>query len=491
MRFTPILVAAFALAGVPGSAVPARTGRVVSSSWHHDGILGTSADFTFVAASSASAARAERVALAEIERLRRVLSSWDDSSELARLFAVGALEHPSADLLTVLDRYTVWNARSAGAYSARVGELTTLWRAAAATGTEPAVGEIARVVRDVAAPAWRVDGSRLVALTAHRVDLNSLGKGYIIDRALRAVRDSVRDLRGALINIGGDIHVWGAAPTGGPWSVAVADPARHADNARPLTRLEVTDGAVSSSGDYERGITIGARRYSHIFDPRSGRPVDHLTGVTVIAPENATANALATSLSVLTPDEGLALVRSLPGVEAMLVSADGTVRRSPGFARYERPVAPPSAAAAVITAKLAIDVTPTVANRHQPFVAVWITDTLGKHLRTVAFWGDKPKFLHEMSKWWGLNRNDQPLIDAVTRATRPAGKYTLEWDGLDQKGNPVAASTYTFWLEVGFEDGAHSAKSVTLTCGRAPTTGQIPTAAAFTGAEISCEPAKK
>ena len=95
--------------------------------------------------------------------------------------------------------------------------------------------------------------------------------------------------------------------------------------------------------------------------------------------------------------------------------------------------------------KFAIDVTPTERNRHAPYVAVWITDTTGKHARTVAFLGDRPKYLHEMSRWWALNHADAPLTDAVTRATRPAGKYSLEWDGLDQKGNAVPAGPYMLW----------------------------------------------
>ena len=498
MKTVPALLALMCLAGahvsdgraaVPTApAVPAMT----RAAYHLDGILGTSADFTFVSASPRAADRAERVAVAEIERLRRVLSSWDDRSELAQLFATGALEHPSAELRTVLAQYTVWQARSAGAYSPRVGELAALWRDAARRGTEPATAETARLAREIAGPAWQMDGARIVALTTHRVDLNSLGKGFIIDRVVQAVRDSVPELRGALINIGGDVHVWGTPATGGSWTVAVADPAHHADNAAPLTRLALAGGAVSSSGDYERGFTIGARHYSHIFDPRTGRPVDHVTGVTVVAPENATANALATTLSVLSPEEGLALAEATPGVEAMLVTADGTVRRTPGFARLERRSSERLAAVApAITAKLAIDVTPTVANRHQPFVAVWITDTTGKHVRTLAFWGDKPKYLHEMSKWWALNKGDQPLIDAITRATRPVGKYALEWDGLDQKGAAAPAGPYMFWLEVAFEDGAHSAKSVTVACGKGPATAAIPTASAFTGAEVSCDASKK
>jgi thiamine biosynthesis lipoprotein len=506
------IAAAFALAlSVTGyspvatdhAAATARSVRRTSaghvSSSHYDGVLGTSLDLKFVAATPRAATLAERVALDEIERLRRVLSSWDNQSELSQLFARGTLEHPSAELVAVLSQYQRWSARSDRAYSARVGELSALWKAAEARGTLPDSAALAAVVREIEQPAWRFDDrtGHLIALTPHRVDLNSLGKGFIIDRALQAVRDRVPSVTGAMINIGGDVHVWGTAPRDGAWHIAVADPQHHADNAPPLARLAIHGGAVSSSGDYERGFRIGAQHYSHIIDPRTGRPVSHVAGVTVIAADNATANALATTLSVLPVDRGLALLQSVRGAEALLVTSTGERFKSPGFAAYEEagpratPAADAATAAPAFTAKLAIDVTPTVANRHQPFVAVWITDTTGKHVRTLAFWGDKPKYQREMTKWWGLNHTDTQLIDAITRATRAVGKYSLDWDGLDQSGAAVAPGTYMFWLEVAFEDGAHSAKSATMSCGATDASATIPQAAAFTGATVSCERVKR
>lgn len=489
---TPVARAPLALR--PGSAASAPRAATRSvRSFHRDGVLGTSADFKFVSASPAAADRAEAAALAEIERLRRTLSSWDSTSEISRLFATGSLAHPSAELVSVLRQYEQWNARSGHAYSARIGELSAVWQQAAKAGALPNDAALATVSASIAGPAWRIEpNGSITALTTHRADLNSLGKGFIIDRALAAVRANVPQVEGALVNIGGDVHVWGIAPTSSTWRVAVANPLNHADNAAPLTTLALTAGSVSSSGDYERGYDIGGRHYSHIIDPRTGQPASRVIQATVVASNNATANALATTLTVLSPDSGLALVRSVPGAEALIVTAAGERMRTAGFAKFETPVATATAPAvpAAIAAKLAINVTPTEPNRHAPYVAVWVTDTAGKHVRTIVFWGDKPKYLHEMSKWWALNHSDTGLIDAITRASRPAGKYSLEWDGTDQKGAPVAAGPYMFWLEAGYEDGPHSAKSVTLVCGAAEVTGAIPQASAFGGAEVSCGPAK-
>lgn len=495
MRFIVVSSMAFIVSAFVASPVastgPAAAVRPIT--YRHEGVLGTSLDMTFVTASPAEARRAEATALAEIERLRRVLSTWDAGSEASRLVRDGTIAEASTELRAVLRLYQGWTDRTGGAYSARVGELTALWKAASSAGRLPDSAELASAAAALRAPAWTIDDrSGRVTLIGHpAIDLNSLGKGYILDAAVRAVRRDVPSVRGGMIDIGGDIRTWGTAASGTSWRVGVADPRHPADNAPSLTRLDLGEASVSTSGGYARGYTIGGTHYSHILDARTGQPAGAVTGVTVVAHDNATANALATSLSILTPAEGLALIAATPGSDAMLVTAGGDVLRSPGFARYEARAIPPVRAAGTVQATLAIDVTPQAWNRHRPYVAVWVTDTAGKHIRTLAMWGDRPKYLREVSRWWSYAMNDAALVDAVARATRPAGKYTLEWDGLDQSGAEVPAGPYQFWLEVAFEDGAHSSKSAVVACGATPASGTIAAADAFTGARIDCAVAKK
>jgi FAD:protein FMN transferase len=462
-------------------------------SFQHDGVLGTSLDLQFVAASERDAARAESVALAEIERVRRIISTWDSSSELSHLVQRGRLEHPSPELVTVLQQYDRWHVASGEAYSARVGALTALWSAAAKAGHLPNAQAIATTVATIRTPAWRIDAvdGSITSLTSS-IDVNSLGKGFIIERAVAAVQAAVPEVRGGLVNIGGDIHAWGEAPAGASaWRVGVADPRDHFDNALPLIRVALTDRAISSSGNYERGFDIAGTHYSHILDPRTGYPADAVPGVTVIANDNATANALATTLSVLGPVDGLRLLATVPGAEAIWITREGRLVRSPGFAAYEisSPVVTP--ARANLGATIDVDITPTIGNRHRPYIAMWVTDTTGAHVKTLAFWGDKPKYQREMTKWWGAFGSDHDLVDAVTRATRPVGKYTFEWDGTNQAGVAVKPGPYMFWLEGAFEDGPHSLKSVVVVCGTTPATGTIASAAAFAGGTVQCGPAKQ
>ncbi|MEP6589917.1 MAG: DUF2271 domain-containing protein [Gemmatimonadota bacterium] len=460
----------------------------LSYSFRHDGVLGTSLDLTFVAESRADAERAELAVLTEIERVRRLISTWDPASEASRLQRDGRLTSASPELLRVLALYQVWGVRTGGAYSARMGPLVALWKDAASRGSEPDPFALASVVSQLRQPGWRVDQESGTVQWLHvgALDLNSLGKGFILDLAVEAVEREVDGVHGGLVNIGGDIRTWGPATPQETWRVAVADPRRPADNAPPLTVLRVGDAAISSSGDYARGFQVGGVRHSHIIDPRTGRPADEVIGVTVIASDNATANALATSLSVLGVRDGMALVASLPGVECLMVTSTGEVVRSTGFARHEVVAGRASETGPAIAATLTIDVTPAVWSRHRPYVAAWVTDTLGHHLRTLAVWGDRPKYLRELSKWWSLDGLTPELVNAVTRATRSAGKYTLEWDGADQAGTPLTPGSYQFWLEVAFENGAHSVRNVTVTCGPTAASATMAAADAFAAAQVDC-----
>jgi FAD:protein FMN transferase len=455
-----------------------------------DNILGTSLDVTFIAPSGEDAEKAEIAVLAEVERLRRIISSYDDSSDVSRLASTGRLERASPDLIAVLDQYALWNARSDHAYSPRVGALTQLWKEAAIGGRVPAESALAQAVRDASDLGWRVDRSSraVISTVSERLDLNSLGKGYIIDHAMAAAMKQAPSISGGLVNVGGDIHVWGRSSSAdGRWRIGVADPRSHADNAAPLTTLSLTDAAVSSSGSYLRGFDIAGRHYSHIIDPRTGQPANEVAGVTVIAHDNATANALATALSVVGPEAGLRLIESTPGADALLIMADGSLRRSRGFATYEEERAPATTIQrAVNHATLSVDITPNQRVRRRPYVAVWITNASGAHVRTLAMWGDRSKYQRDLSKWWDLAGHDYSIVDAVTRATRNAGKYELEWDGLDQRGNAPPPGMYTFWVEASYQNGPHSARSVTVACGTSRATGAIDATDAFAAGSVVC-----
>jgi thiamine biosynthesis lipoprotein ApbE len=455
------------LAAAPGAA-PAAPRR--EASFHHDHVLGTSLD-GWVIADGPAAARAEQVVLAEIERLRRVFSPFDPDSELARLNRSAGPFAASADLLAVLGEYEVWQRRSGGACSAGLGDLVRLWEEAGRTGNAPDGPTLAALSAQAARPGWSRDAAgRVVRTAAGPLNLNSLAKGYILHKASLAVRANVPGAAGLLLDLGGDLTGWGPC-----WTVGVQDPRRPAENARPLTALRLQNAAVASSGGYQRFVTVGGVRRSHLLDPRTGRPADGVAGATVVAPTSTLANVLATTLCVLAPAEGLRLAAS-HGAQCLLVTAAGCVLRSKGFAALEARLADDKARPAEKPAKdawpagfevsVALELPrPRTGRRiRRPYVAVWVEDGAGKAVRSLTVWGNKRKWLPTMSGWWKVANGDQALVRAVTRATRAPGKYTVVWDGKDDQGKALPQGTYTIRVEVHREHGKHLFQTGKIAC---------------------------
>jgi hypothetical protein len=96
---------------------------------------------------------------------------------------------------------------------------------------------------------------------------------------------------------------------------------------------------------------------------------------------------------------------------------------------------------------------------------VWVEDDKGKAVRTLAVWGNQPRWLPELSGWWKVGRDDKDLVKAVTRATRAPGKYDVVWDGKDDKGQALPRGTYAVRVEVHREHGKHLYQSGKLACG--------------------------
>lgn len=468
-------------------------------SFHHEDVLGTSLDLIVCARNTTEAERAERTVLDEIERLRRILSTRDTASEISRLNRTDGPIQCSLETLQVLGAYEQWNSRSGGAYNGQLGGLIAAWRAAEAAGVLPEKTALSRIIQEIGQPAWEIDpASRSIARRSRApLNIDSLGKGYIIDKALALARAQSPGALGLLLDIGGDIHAWGASTAhGGNWRIGVASPIHHEDNAPPLVRVLLADRAISTSAAYERGYDIGGKHYSHILDPRTGWPATGAVSATVVALDNTTANALATTLCVLAPTEGLRLVRETPGAECLIVGPDGSEFRSEGFAALEIPLSEDGKAAKPSLwpkgFQVKLDFTlrfPQGAQKvKHPYVAVWIENAEGKPVRTVTFWANKPKYYQDMRVWWRIGRGDPGLVQAVTRATRAAGHHAVVWDGRDDAGEPLLPGTYTINLEVAREHGGHAHRKAPIACGQAPAKAELPDENEFEKALITYGP---
>jgi thiamine biosynthesis lipoprotein len=285
----------------------------------HHGLLGTVIELRVWARSTRAASAVEQAAVEEIERLQRVFDVHDEGSDLRRRLAGASVSSPELD--HVLEASRRWRERSGGAFDPAVGALVELWDTAAQRGQPPSTAAIERVLLAMRDPS---------DARSQPSNLNALAKGWIVDRAVERGLASEGAV-GLTVNAGGDLcH---RAP--GPLTVGVEDPRRPYDNVPPLVRVQLRDAALATSGGSRRGWQIGDRWYSHVLDPRSGEPVDHIASASVIASDAATADVVATVLSVVPVDEGLAFVAGLDDVGCCIVTREGEVHRDDRWAVHE------------------------------------------------------------------------------------------------------------------------------------------------------------
>jgi FAD:protein FMN transferase len=291
--------------------------------------MGVSWTITLYAAAPEQAAAAIAAAYAEVARLEAILSDYDPASELSRLSALAPTASPQAvgpDLWRVLDRAVEIRDATAGAFDPTVGPLTTLWRQSRRSGRLPRGEKLAAARAAVGPDALvLVPGRRAVSLTraGMRLDLGGIGMGYAVDRAMEVL--TRHGIAAAMIDGSGDIAVSAAPPGTSGWTIAIA-PLAGAMTPIASESLLLANAAVTTSGDAFQAVEIDGVRYSHIVDPLTGLGVVGPTAVTVIAPDCATADALATAASVLGPQRGLQVVSAMTGCSARFVwSLDGKV----------------------------------------------------------------------------------------------------------------------------------------------------------------------
>jgi thiamine biosynthesis lipoprotein len=257
---------------------------------------------------------AARAAFARIAALDNTMSDYRAQSEVRQLESMaGEWQQVSVGLFAVVARALEIARVTGGAFDPTVGPVVALWREARRTSRLPG---LARLDSARARVGWMRVGldsaRRAVRLEAGmRLDLGGIAKGYIIQEAMDVLRS--KGVSRALIEAGGDIVVGEAPPGERGWRVD----APGASESLAAVLASITNSAVATSGPETQYVIIDGARYSHVIDPRTGKALTTGAVARVIARDGATADALATALTVLDAEAGAALVaRRFPGVRA-------------------------------------------------------------------------------------------------------------------------------------------------------------------------------
>lgn len=271
-------------------------------------------------------------ALDEIERLEDVLSEWQDDSEISRINAAAGRERPvevGADSLRVVKAGLDVSRWSDGAFDLSWAALRGLYTFQPGEESVPTRAEVRARLRFVDWEAIALDEeARTVRLAREGMAIGTggIGKGYALDRAGAILREGGAE--SYMMFGGGQVQVHGMR-SGRPWRVGIQHPR---DPATYIGFLEVTDGSISTSGDYEHAfLDASGTHWHHIIDLETGLPARRTMQVTLLASEGVYADALSTAAFVLGPEAALELLAEVPGhPEAVIIGPDLRLHATPG-----------------------------------------------------------------------------------------------------------------------------------------------------------------
>jgi thiamine biosynthesis lipoprotein ApbE len=474
IRFTLLSVAAMLLLS---AFVYRKSDKHTYYSSSFENVLGTSFDMHVKAENENAADRAEAAALAEIDRLSAILSSYDRNSEFSRWQRTQEKPVPvSQELLEVFTLFENWQSATQGAIDPSVGTVIDVWKHAEKNQILPTAEKIETALNQMNRKHWQIDNVN--GTITHYSDapllFNTFTKSYILDKVASKVT-ALQGISGVAVNIGGDITVRGDVEE----SIRIAEPALKSDNSFSSYSLQISNKTIATSGNYKRGYAIAGKWYSHIIDARNGKPADHVLSATVIADKGTDAGALATAFNILSPQE-TAILAAEKQVAYQLILEDGTELQNAAWTSLLKGdvsnlehAKPPIALKGKEWDKsyevnISFELARFEGRFRRPFVAIWVEDSKKNTVKTLALWYNKPRWLPDLKEWYRKNDGkytpETKDIATISSATRPPGSYVVKWDGKDEQGKYVVADTYTIYIEAAREHGTYQLIKQEVVC---------------------------
>jgi len=338
-----LLLVLLASGGVAQAQTPAAKPRNFTRSAH---LMGSHFTFTAVSADDTLAWRAIRAGIRETQRIDRLCSYWDSTSQITQVNRQAGIRPVVVDqeVYDLIQRTLKLSELSGGAFDITFAGGEKIYKFdrqehAALPAPEVVKASVARIDyhKVLLDPATH---SVLLQEKVMRLNLAGILQGYGVRRAQSLMKQL--GVTGGLINGSGDVSCWGQQADGSLWRIAIGDPAYPQSVSSWLT---VTDVAVVTAGNYEQYFTVKGQYYGHIIDPHSGYPATGLRSVTIICPDVELADGLDEVVFVKGPEAGLAFINRLQGVDCALITNDGRTLTSRGMAvNYYSTQQPPTAA---------------------------------------------------------------------------------------------------------------------------------------------------
>ncbi len=292
--------------------------------------MGTTLDITIQGRGGKRSKNDVNRAVALARRIENETSRFKPGSDVSRInTAAGVAPVEVGDAtFNIIEKALEYGKMTGGAFDITVAPIVKLWGFYNQKYRVPTAKEIAAATALVDYRKVIIDArSKTVMLTdkGMKIDLGGIAKGY----AVQAMCDLYKQMgvKHALINFGGAIGAVGNRADGKDWVIGIKDP--RGEGGALVGELKVSNGFVSSSGDYERFFVKGSKRYFHIFDPSSGYNPKETMSATVVGPNSMDTDMLSTTLMVQGPRRGIELMKTRPGFEGLIVGNNGNIHFTP------------------------------------------------------------------------------------------------------------------------------------------------------------------
>ncbi|MDB4291888.1 FAD:protein FMN transferase [Maribacter sp.] len=291
-------------------------------------LMGSSFDITVVADDSIQGNAFIDMAIVEIERIEKLISSWDPNSQTSKINANAGIRPVTVDteLFELIERAIAISQLTDGAFDISYAAMDAIWKFDGSMTKMPSEATISASVDKVGFQHIVLNKTQETVFLKHKgmkIGFGAIGKGYAADAAKLLLME--KGVSAGIINASGDMNTWGKKPNGEEWKVAITNPL---NKNKVFAVLPITNGAVVTSGNYEKYVTLDGKRHTHIIDPRTGYPSSGIISVTVFAPKAELADALATSVFVMGAKVGLDRIDQLTKVECIIIGDQGAILTS-------------------------------------------------------------------------------------------------------------------------------------------------------------------
>ena len=283
-------------------------------------LMGNQFEFTVITASENEAEKLFEVAITEIQRIEKLLTTFSNDSITAKINEMAGIQAVEVDeeVFQLIKRAQFISKITQGAFDISYGSLDKkFWNFDLQMTSLPNPNEAKKSVALINYENIILDETNQTVFLKNkgmRIGFGGIGKGYAAEMAKKKLIEA--NVESGIVNASGDLSAWGFQENGEPWTIGIADP--NQKNAI-FSAFKITNRAVATSGNYEKFVIINNKKYSHTIDPKTGYPVSGIKSVTILAENAEIADALATPVTVMGIDIGLDFINQLKNIGCIIV----------------------------------------------------------------------------------------------------------------------------------------------------------------------------